>query len=804
MTIRNARLRRLLAASVILAAGLAALYASMGRSFGFLAPGYAQHLYGVSSLRSTSFSLGGVVVLQDGTVISAECRGPQTKLHIFDPDPSTTFTKYDTLLHKETTSAQIVGGCGLAFHNVAGTGYLFSNLNDTSSSDGDGTFGVARIAWPSLSVTKMAANFPGNGLGIAVDPQSGDLIYAGVACRLTNPLPPSCPLYRLNPSTGAVTTFASLPGSQLAFIDGIAFEPTRGDYLFITNRTTTRGELDVVNRSGQVVSRTPLIDTATTGTDPVGIGFHGSPSFVASNNQDGTMTEYDYPGGYEVPGIPTRFAAGGSRGDMIQAGPDGCLYVTQLQTVYNDPTKTDNFNSIVQICGGFVPPPDIIPNPPPSPSSLCGFVYSDANNNGTRDGGEAAIGGVTINLTGSDYLDFPVSASTTTSSTDGSYCFNSLQAGTYTISEVQPGAYLDGKDTQGAPGNGTIGSDSFNNIALAAGYNGNNNNFGELKPSSLSGFVYEDKDNDGKVDSGEPGIANVTVTLTGTDDRGASVTMPGATGSDGAYSFAQRRPGSHTIPETQPAASLHCNEPLRTPGGGAQGHDAFSGIPLNAGVDGKNNNFGELAATPAITLLKKTNGTDNTLAPGLYVPAGSVVTWDYILTNSGNDPLSAVVVSDDKVGAITCPATTLDVGLSMTCTAKGTAIVGQYTNVGTATAQDAFGTVVTATNSENYFGALPGIAITKTTNGTDNNAAPGPTIAAGATVTWNYLLTNTGNVTLSNVAVTDDKAGAVTCASKTLAAGASMTCTKAGTAVAGQYTNIGTVTGVDPTGAVVH
>ena len=115
MTIRNARLRRLLAASVILAAGLAALYASMGRSFGFLAPGYAQHLYGVSSLRSTSFSLGGVVVLQDGTVISAECRGPQTKLHIVDPDPSTTFTKYDTLLHKETTSAQIVGGCGLAF-----------------------------------------------------------------------------------------------------------------------------------------------------------------------------------------------------------------------------------------------------------------------------------------------------------------------------------------------------------------------------------------------------------------------------------------------------------------------------------------------------------------------------------------------------------------------------------------------------------------------------------------------------------------------------------------------------------------
>jgi len=351
--------RAVLAAAVVTGVAVA-LYASMGRSFQWLAPGYAQHLWGVSSLKSSSFSLGGVVVLQDGTVVSAECRGPQTKLHIFDP--TSTFTKNDTLLHKETTSAQIAGGCGLAFENVGGQDYIFSNLNDTSSGDGDGTFGVARISWPSLSVTKMAANFPGNGLGIAVDPVSRDLFYLGIACRLTNPLPATCPLYRLNPTTGTVSTFAALPGNQFAFIDSIAFEPTRGDYLVITNRTTNTGELDMINRSGQVVSRTPLVNSSTTGIDHVGIGFHGSPAFVVTNNQDGTMTEYDYPGGYEVPGVPSLFASGGSRGDMIQAGPDGCLYVTQLQTVYNDPTKTDNFNSIVQICSGFLPPPDITPD----------------------------------------------------------------------------------------------------------------------------------------------------------------------------------------------------------------------------------------------------------------------------------------------------------------------------------------------------------------------------------------------------------------------------------------------------------
>src|SRR5438132_10634741 len=108
--------------ALLVAAAVVAVYASMGRSFLQLAPGYAQHLYGVSSLRSTSFSLGGVVVLQDGTVVSAECRGPSTKLHIFDPNPATTFTKFDTVLHKETPptgTGTITSGCGLAFENIS-------------------------------------------------------------------------------------------------------------------------------------------------------------------------------------------------------------------------------------------------------------------------------------------------------------------------------------------------------------------------------------------------------------------------------------------------------------------------------------------------------------------------------------------------------------------------------------------------------------------------------------------------------------------------------------------------------------
>jgi hypothetical protein len=50
----------------------------------------------------------------------------------------------------------------------------------------------------------------------------------------------------------------------------------------------------------------------------------------------------------------------------MQAGPDGCLYVTQ-DGVYDDQGDPKPDNSIVQICGGFAPPAGITPNPCPPP-----------------------------------------------------------------------------------------------------------------------------------------------------------------------------------------------------------------------------------------------------------------------------------------------------------------------------------------------------------------------------------------------------------------------------------------------------
>jgi uncharacterized repeat protein (TIGR01451 family) len=94
------------------------------------------------------------------------------------------------------------------------------------------------------------------------------------------------------------------------------------------------------------------------------------------------------------------------------------------------------------------------------------------------------------------------------------------------------------------------------------------------------------------------------------------------------------------------------------------------------------------------------------------------------------------------------------------------------------------------------------VRIKKATNGQDADEAPGPTVPVGSPVTWTYVVTNTGTVPLTSVAVVDNPNGPVPCPKTTLAAGESMTCTATGTATPGQYTNVGTVTASWTSGTV--
>ena len=100
---------------------------------------------------------------------------------------------------------------------------------------------------------------------------------------------------------------------------------------------------------------------------------------------------------------------------------------------------------------------------------------------------------------------------------------------------------------------------------------------------------------------------------------------------------------------------------------------------------------------------------------------------------------------------------------------------------------------------------IPGIQIVKLVNGQDADSPTGPHVAVGSTVTFTYVVTNTGNVPLANVVVTDDKLGTIagpasgdTNGNGLLDLTETWIYTKTATALAGQQTNVGTVTAPNP------
>ncbi len=176
-------------------------------------------------------------------------------------------------------------------------------------------------------------------------------------------------------------------------------------------------------------------------------------------------------------------------------------------------------------------------------ASLSGSVYLDANNNDVRDANETGIVGTTITLTGTDGSGNTVSRTTTTD-VNGNYTVDNLHPGTYTLTETQPTAYLDGKDAVGTQG-GTLNNDNISSITLTSGTNGTGNNFGELVPASIGDRVWLDNNANGIQDDGETGISNATVKLLNAD--GILVIATTTTDSDGLYSFTNLQPANYKV-----------------------------------------------------------------------------------------------------------------------------------------------------------------------------------------------------------------------------------------------------------------
>ena len=113
-----------------------------------------------------------------------------------------------------------------------------------------------------------------------------------------------------------------------------------------------------------------------------------------------------------------------------------------------------------------------------------------------------------------------------------------------------------------------------------------------------------------------------------------------------------------------------------------------------------------------VDIKKFTNGEDADAAPGPSLVVGSAITWEYKVTNIGTVPLTGINVTDDRGVAVNCSGqTTLAAGATMTCIGSGVATLGQYSNVGTATANWAaggFSGTATDSDSSHYLGVASG------------------------------------------------------------------------------------------------
>jgi uncharacterized repeat protein (TIGR01451 family) len=195
---------------------------------------------------------------------------------------------------------------------------------------------------------------------------------------------------------------------------------------------------------------------------------------------------------------------------------------------------------------------------------------------------------------------------------------------------------------------------------------------------------------------------------------------------------------------------------------------------------------------------------------------GDAVHYTYLVTNVGNVNLTSVAVDDPSIGSVTWPTPAppgLAPGGSVTCTADAPRTVtqddldaGQLTDTATATGLGEAGgtsprshpaTVTIATVDSD-----PRVSIMK--SGVVAPAADQGGVLVADTITYSYLVTNTGNVSLTSVAVNDPTAGPVTCppSSPPLPPGDSVTCTAdtphtvtQGDVDAGQVTDTATATG---------
>ncbi|WP_185741917.1 hypothetical protein, partial [Pseudoxanthomonas sp. 3HH-4] len=310
--------------------------------------------------------------------------------------------------------------------------------------------------------------------------------------------------------------------------------------------------------------------------------------------------------------------------------------------------------------------------------------------------------------------DFPLTATgprtITGVSGTGAVTNRSINAGVYTLSEVTAAGYTAGAWSC------TAGTLSGSQLTLVNGQSATCTITNNDQAAQLT--LVKTVDNTG---GGTASPASWTLTATGpTSISGAG----GATGQVSAGTYTLSESGG---PADYVGSSWNCTA------GTLSGNQ----LTLANGQSATCTIVNTFQPAPALTI-------DKTTTTPSYAAVGDVLSYSYLVTNSGNTTITAAItVTDDRIATVTCPALPAG-GLaptqSITCTATYTVTqadldAGTVTNI--ASASD--GTTISPPDTVTVTATqTPALTIDKTTT-TPSYAAVGDVLS------YSYLVTNSGN-----------------------------------------------------------
>ena len=181
----------------------------------------------------------------------------------------------------------------------------------------------------------------------------------------------------------------------------------------------------------------------------------------------------------------------GDQGGTVELGPDG------LTLLYTPPVGfegTDSFEYTIEDEDGLTATATVLASVSETPSGvIAGVVFLDVDEDGLLGDTEPGIPGVLITLIGTTDNDVEIERTAITDN-EGSYSFEDLNPGTYSVTQHQPVVYEDWVETTDSPDaevgvDETTGDDQITNIVLdeTAGDVFVANNFSERRVES--GYV---------------------------------------------------------------------------------------------------------------------------------------------------------------------------------------------------------------------------------------------------------------------------------------------------------------------------